>query len=62
MRNPCTDYKKLLSTFSHEEQVNEINKKIYELFNKTQHGNMKDSRYERIKELKHMKNNIINKL
>ena len=62
MRNPCADYKILLATFSHEEQINEINQKINELLNKKQHGNIIDSRYERIKELKHMKNNVINKL
>ena len=62
MGNPCTDYKILLSTFSYDEQINEINQKINELLNKTQHRNMIDTRYERIKELKHMKNNIINKL
>ena len=62
MRNPCTDYKILLSTFSYDEQINEINQKINELLNKTQPRNMIDTRYERIKELKHMKNNIINKL
>ena len=27
MRNPFADYKKLLDTFSYEEQVNEINRK-----------------------------------
>ena len=27
MRNPFDDYKKLLDTFSYEEQVNEINRK-----------------------------------
>ena len=27
MRNPFTDYKLLLNTFSYEEQINEINQK-----------------------------------
>ena len=27
MRNPFADYKKLLDTFSYEEQVNEMNRK-----------------------------------
>ena len=62
MRNPFTDYKILLDTFSYEEQINEINKKIYQLANEKQHSNIKNRRYERIKELKHMKNNIINRL
>ena len=61
MRNPCADYKILLDTFSYEEQIIEINQKINELFNKKQHGNVIDSRYEQIKELKQMKNNIIDK-
>ena len=63
MRNPFTDYKSLLlNTFSYEEQINEINKKINELANEKQHANIIDRRYEQIKELKHMKNNIINRL
>ena len=62
MRNPFTDYKTLLDTFSYEEQINEINQKINELANEKQHANIIDRRYERIKELKHMKNNIINRL
>ena len=61
MRNPCTDYKILLNTFTYEEQIDEINRKINELLNKKQHGNIKDDCYERIKVLKHMKNNIINR-
>ena len=61
MRNPCTDYKILLDTFTHEEQIDEINQKINELLNKKQHGNIKDNRYEPIKLLKHMRNNIINR-
>ena len=61
MRNPFTDYKSLLDTFSYKEQIDEINQKIYELTNKKQYANITDRRYERIKELKHMKNNIINR-
>ena len=62
MRNPCTDYKSLLETFSYDEQINEINQKINELANKKQHANIIDRRYEQIKELKRTKNNIINRL
>ena len=62
MRNSFSDYKKSLSTFTYEEQVNELNPKIYEVLNKKQDGNMVDTRYELIKELKRMKNNIINRL
>ena len=56
MRNPFVDYKILLSTFTYEEQVNKLNK-INELAHKKQHGNIIDTRYERIKEFKHMRNN-----
>ena len=62
MRNSFTDYKKLLSTFTYEEQVNELNQKMYKALNKKQDGNMVDTRYDLMKELKQMKNNIINKL
>ena len=55
MRNPSTDFNRLLSTFTYEEQINEINQKIYEFLNEKQYGNMIDTRYEQIKELKHMK-------
>ena len=51
MKNPFTDYKTLLSTFSFDEQINEKNQKIYEVVNKKQPGNMKDTCYERKKEL-----------
>ena len=34
MRNPCTGYKTLISIFSYDEQINEINQKINELVNK----------------------------
>ena len=59
MRNPFTDYKTLLDTFSYEEQIDEINQKIHELAHEKHHANKIDKRYKRIKELKHMKNNII---
>ena len=50
MRNPFAYYKILLSTFTYEEQVNELNNKINELAHKEQHRNIIDTRYERIKE------------
>ena len=60
MRNSFTDYKILLSTFSYDKQINEINQIINELANSNkQHRNILDTRYDRIKELKHIKNNII---
>ena len=61
MRNPFTDYKSLLATFFYDEQINEINQKINELPNEKQHANIIDRQYEGIKELKHMKNNIVNR-
>ena len=62
MSNSFSDYKKSLSTFTYEEQVNELNQKIYEVLYKKQDGNMVDTRYELIKELKQIKNNVINRL
>ena len=63
MRNLCVDFKTLFDTFSYEEQIDQINRKINELLKKKQQGNIIiDRRYERIKELKQMKNNIINRL
>ena len=61
MRNSFADYKILLDTLTYEEQINKINKKIYQLANEKQHSNIKDRRYELIKELKHMKNNVIDR-
>ena len=61
MRNPFTDYKTLLDTFSYEEQIDEINQKIHELAHEKHHANKINRRYERIKELKHIKSIIINR-
>ena len=61
MRNPFADYKSLLTTFSYDKQINEINQKINELANQTQHANIINRWYERTKDLKHMKNNTINR-
>ena len=61
MRNLFADYKTLSDTFSYEEQIDEINRKAHELSHEKHHANKIDRRYERIKELKHMKNNIINR-
>ena len=62
MRNSFIDYKKLLSTFTYEEKVNELNRKKYEILSEKHDGNMVDTRYDLVKELQHMRNNIINKL
>ena len=62
MRNLFKEYKTLLQTFSLEEQIDEINNMIKSLANKKHRANIKDRRYDRIKELEHMRDNIINKL
>ena len=62
MHNQFKEYKTLLRTFSLEEQINEINNMIRSLANKKHIANIKDRRYDRIKELKHMRNNIISNL
>ena len=58
MRNQFTEYKTLLQTFSFQEQIDEIDDMIKELVNKKQIAKIRDCRYERIKELKHMKHNL----
>ena len=50
----------MLQTLSLEEQIDEINDMIRSLANKKHIANMKDRRYDRIKELKHMTDNILN--
>ena len=62
MHNQFTEYKTLLQILSLEEQLDEINNMINSLVNKKQIANIRDRRYDRIKELKHMRNNIINNL
>ena len=60
MHNQFTEYKTLLQTFSQEHQIVEINDMIKSLINKKHIANIKDRRYDSIKELKHMRDNIIN--
>ena len=62
MRNPDTDYLRLLQTFTIQEQIDEINDMIHKLATDKLEANKQDNRYDRIKELKHMKNKLINKL
>ena len=62
MRNQLTEYKTLLQTFSPEEQIVEINDMIKSLVNKKHIVNINDRRCDRIKELKHMRDNIINNM
>ena len=58
MYNQFTEYKKLLQTFSFQEQIDEINDIIKKLTNKKQIANIKDNRYERIEELIHIRYNL----
>ena len=62
MHNQFTEYEILLQILSLEEQVDEINNMIKSLVNKKHIANVKDRRYDRIKELKHMRDNMINNL
>ena len=60
MRDTFKDYTLLLHTFTCEEQINKINQKINELSTKKHQANFIDTRYDRIKLLKQIKNSIIN--
>ena len=62
MRNQFSEYKTLLQFFSPKEQLNQSNDMIKSLVNKKHIANIKDRRYDRIKELKHMRDNIINNM
>ena len=62
MNNHLTEYKKLLQTFSLQEQIDEISARIKFLANKKHIANINDNKYARIKELKHMRNNTLNKV
>ena len=44
MKNPFSDYLKLLDTFAHEEKINEINTRINKLATDKYIGNIKDNR------------------
>ena len=56
MYNQFTEYKKLLQTFSFQEQI--VDDIIKKLTNKKQIANIKDNRYKRIEELKHIRYNL----
>ena len=62
MRNHFTEYKTLLQTYSFQEQIDDINDMIKKLVNKKHIANIKDSRYNRIRELKRMRDNLIIKI
>ena len=62
MCNHFTKYKPLLQTFSLQEQIDVIYAMIKKLVNKRHIANIKDRRYDRIKELKYMREDISNKI
>ena len=62
MRSQFTEYKTFLQPFSLAEQVDEINDMIKSLVNKRHIANIKDRRYDRIKERKHMRDILINNM
>ena len=62
MCNHFTKYKPLLQTFSLQEQIDVIYAMIKKLVNKRHLANIKDRRYDRIKELKYMREDIFNKI
>ena len=62
MRNQFTEDRTLLQTFSLQEQIDEINVMIKKLVNKKRIAKTNDRRYDIIKELKHMRNNTLNKI
>ena len=61
-RSQFTEYKTFLQPFSLAEQVDEINDMIKSLVNKRHIANIKDRRYDRIKERKHMRDILINNM
>ena len=62
MCNHFTKYKPLLQTFSLQEQIDVIYAMIKKLVNKRHIANIKDRRYDRIKKLKYMREDIFNKI
>ena len=62
MHHLFTEYKTLLQTFSQEEPIYEINEMIKLLVNQKHIANIKDRRYDRIKELKNIRDNIISNM
>ena len=58
MINHFIEQKKILQILSLQEQIVKINNMIKFLANKKNKANIKDNRYETIKELKHMKDNL----
>ena len=61
-QNRFKEYMILLQNDSLEEQIEEINKMITFLSNKKHISNIVDNRYERIKQFKHLRENLKIKL
>ena len=57
-QNRFKEYMILLQNDSLEEQIEEINKMITFLSNEKHISNIVDNRYERIKQLKHLRENL----
>ena len=58
MRNPSTKFKTLLKMLPLQEQIDGINDVTKKLVNKKYIANIRDSRYEIIKEPKHIRENL----
>ena len=58
MKHAYREYLKLLDNFINEEKINEINIMINETQADMFIGNTRDNRYDRIKQLKQIKNSI----
>ena len=54
--NSFTEYKNILQTFTLQEQLNQIESTIKSLQTRKDKGNIKDNRYERIRELRTKRN------
>ena len=59
--NSFTEYKNILQTFTLQEQLNQIESTIKSLQTRKHKGNIKDNRYEWIRELNHMKLSLSSK-
>ena len=57
-----TEYKNILQTFTIKEQWREIESTINSLYTRKYRGNIIVNRYERIRELKHMKHLLLAKV
>ena len=55
LHSSFTEYKNILQTFTLEEQLNQIESTIKSLQTRKHKGYTKDNRYERAREIKHMK-------